>query len=381
MSDDIILNKQKVDTSLLLIVYSSRFGGKYQCHRFREYNIDLDLETDSDAFDFVFKNPNSIYTGLFSKYDKVEIWINNVGIMKGTVDSAEYHWDSSDSYIRVVGRDMVAPLIDNDVLPTTLQNIKPHEYISKVCNSYNITNLKLDTTMSSITKLVLNVGESEMSVINTMAKNERRKAWLDYDTFHTGTWSKDVAPSFTFTRGVPVDKMCIPIKSFTYKEDGTTVPSEYIIYGNSSSNGSTNSVMGKAQNDYMVNNGIKRRLTENANSDITTKDSTSNAQDTIREKFDNSYTAEMVIASHNYAIKPNTTVWVIDMETRTNAIFFVKKVTYSKSIESGTEIKLSMIPSKAACDALFNGQGTKMNGGIVGYQQMTFDDLWNNKKG
>ena len=50
--------------------------GWYEVHRFTDYSIDLDLETDSDAFKFTLLNPNGIYTGLFSKFDEVTIEID-----------------------------------------------------------------------------------------------------------------------------------------------------------------------------------------------------------------------------------------------------------------------------------------------------------------
>jgi prophage tail gpP-like protein len=376
---DYTINDSKYDTNLLVTVYSSRLGGKFECHRFREYSIDMDLETDSDAFDIVFKNPNNVYTSLFSKFDMIEITLNGKGIVKGRVDVIQYSWDDTDSYIRVSGRDIASQLIDNHALPATLQNIKPHDYIAGKCKEYGIPNTALDTTAAIIPKLVVGIGESEVSVINNMLKIENKKMWLDYDTIHTGLWDTQAMPSYTFTRGVPIDKACIPIVSFDLKDDGLEVPSEYIIYG-SNSNGS-NSVLGKSQNSYMINNGIKRRVVNSLADNSVSSKSASDAQIAIREKFDNSIQLDITVVNKSVMIKPNTTAWVIDMETRTNAIFFIKKVTYLKGMTAGSTIKVSMIPAKKTCDLLYNNQGNKLNGGVTGYAQMSFDDLWANRKG
>lgn len=366
------------DTNMLFTVYSSRLGGQYECHRFREYNIDLDLDTDSDAFDIVFKNPNGVYNSLFSKFDQVEISVNNVKMMKGRIDTAAYHWDSSDSYIRVNGRDMAAALVDNDILPSTLKNVKPNSYITSICGLYGITNTDI-VNMNIVKQLVLNAGEKEMSVITNMVKDENLKVWLDYDTMHVGNWATDAVPSYKFTRGVPLDKMGIPILSLDVTDDGTNMPSEYIIYGTTSSG--TSSLVGKAQNDYMVNNGIKKRVTTSTSDDRTKSQFKSNAERSIREGFDNSITIELTIATKDIPVKPNTTAWVIDNMTKTNAIFFIKKVTYSKDASSGSITKISMIPSKGTSDILFGGQGTKQNGGVTGFYSMNVGDLLASKKG
>lgn len=376
---DYVINDNRYDTNLLLNVYSSRLGGKFECHRFREYSIDMDLETDSDAFDFVFKNPNSVYTSLFSKFDIVEIMINGKGLMKGRVDIPQYTWDDADSYVRVTGRDIASPLIDSHALPATMQNIKPYDYIMKKCKEYGIPKTSLDKTMPIVPKLVIGIGESEISVINNMLKLDNKKAWLDYETIHTGIWDMQAIPSYTFTRGVPIDKVCIPIISLDLKEDGTEIPSEYIIYG--SNNNGSNNVLGKAQNDYMTNHNIKRRVVTSLADNSVASKSSSNAQIAIREKFDNSTQLDIVVTDKSIMIKPNTTAWVIDMETRINAIFFIKKVTYLKSIMAGSTVKISMIPAKNTNELLYKSQGNKLNGGITGYAQMTFDDLWASRKG
>lgn len=366
------------DTNLLFVVYSSRLGGKFECHRFREYSIDLDLDTDADAWDFVFKNPNNVYTSLFSKFDMVDIYIDGKGIMSGRVDNVVYHSDDTDNYVRVSGRDLVAALVDNHAIPTTLQNIRPHEYIASKCSEYGIPYTNLDKTMKIVQKNIIGVGESEMSIISKFVNNENKKIWLDYKTLYTGKWNMDARPEYTFTRGVPIEKACIPILSFELSDSALEVYSESIVYGSTSSG--ENKVIGSSKNSYMVKNGIKRRMTTNSSNDDGANKYTANAEDDVRYGFDNSVSLEISIRTKGILVKPNTTAWVIDMSTRTNAIFFIKKVNYSKSLDSGSITRISMIPSKKANDQMYAAQGT-LGGGITGKASMTFNDLWNAKKG
>lgn len=372
----IIDNKKQYDTNMLLIVYSSRLGNKYECHRFREYNIDLDLETDSDAFDFVFKNANGVYTSLFSKFDIVEIYLNDNPIMTGRVDRVTYVWDNSDSYIRVTGRDLVASLIDNDALPTTLQNINPVSYIHERCLIYGIPYVSI-AQMPIIDERVIGVSESEMSIITDIADENGNKVWLDYNTLNVGKWAMDSQPMYTFTCGVPIDKMCIPILSFQLEDDGSDVYSESIVYGSDSDG--NNKVLGTSKNQWMDASGIHRRNTKSANNNESDT-YTARAEDSVRFGFDNSNRLEISVKTRSERIIPNTTAWVIDTITQTNAIFFIKKVTYTKNSSNGSITKIVMIPSKKANDTMYNSQGT-INGGLTGKTNWTFEELWANRKG
>lgn len=375
----IIENQKQYDTNLLFLVWSTRCGGKYECHRFREYSIDLDLDTDANAFDFVFRNVEGGYLALFSRFDKIQIYLNDEGLLSGTVDSVKYSYTSDgEPIIRVTGRDLVAALIDNDALPTTLQNIQPNSYIAEKCSEYGIPSTQLDQ-MSLIEERIIGVGETEISIINDMAKSDNFKHWLDFETFHVGRWNDDTTPSLLFTCGVPSDKAGIPIITLDLEEDGSEVYSESIVYG-STSDGS-DKVLGRYKNDYMVNNGIKRRKTfSNTNNDDSDKYK-SNAEDDVRYGFDNHNVLILTVRTPSSGIiKPNTTCHVIDWITRTNATFFIKSVNYSKDIQNGSLCKITAVPTKQCNDAMYGAQGS-LGGGITGRGSWTKEELMSNKKG
>lgn len=382
-------NQKQYDTNLLFKVWSSKLGGAYECHRFREYSIDIDLETDTQAFDFVFKNVNYAdtnkgggnyhggYISLFAKFDVVEIYLNDVPIIKGRIDTVKYYWEAGDSYIHVTGRCVGASLVDNDCLPTTLQNIKPNAYIQERCSEYGIA-CKIDGQLSLIEERVIGVGETEISVINDMVKGDNLRYWMDFDTFYVGKWKDNDAPKYTFTCGPQVSGS-IPIISLELTEDGSEVYSESLVYG-STSDGS-DKVLGTYKNDKMISAGIKRRsVVSNTNNDDSDKYK-ANAEDDVRYGFDNSNEVVITVKTpRTGAIKPNTCCVVIDYITRMHAVFFIKSVTYQKDLTNGSVTRITMVPSKATNDAMYGAQFT-LAGGLTGTGSMNMDQLMSSRKG
>lgn len=382
-------NQKQYDTNLLFIVYSSRLGGKFECHRFREYSIDLDLEADTASFDFVFKNVNYAdtnpgggnfhggYISLFSKFDKVEIYLNDVPLIKGRIDTVTYTWDSGDSYIRVTGRCMGANLVDNDCIPTTLQNIKPNAYIKERCSEYGL-GCKIDGQLTLVKERVIGVGETEISVINDMVKSDNLRYWVDFDTFYVGKWKDSDAPKYTFTCG-PVMSGGIPIESMELKDDGSEVYSESLVYG--STGDGADKVLGTYKNDKMISQGVKRRIVlSNSNNDDADKYK-ANAEDDVRYGFDNSQGCVITVKTpKSGAIKPNTTAIVIDYITRMHAVMFIKSVTYQKDLTNGSITQITMVPSKAANDQMYGAQFT-LGGGLSGSGSMSIDALMSSRKG
>lgn len=130
----------------------------------------------------------------------------------------------------------------------------------------------------------------------------------------------------------------------------------------------------------MINKGIKRRVVRSSQNNDGSDTYTANAEDDVRYGFDNSHRLEISVRTRKELIKPNTTAWVIDTITKTNAIFFIKKVTYTKNLSNGSITKITMVPSKKANDEMYAAQGS-LNGGITGRAAWTFNELWANKKG
>lgn len=344
-----------VSSVVTITIKSNRTSKTYVVHRFSEFNVELDLETDADIFDFVLKNPNGIYSGLFSKFDKCILKVNKKEVMIGTIDKVEYIDTDRDDYIQISGRDMCWKLIDNDALPDTLNNVQPKNYIEKKCKEYGI---KCSAKKADIyKKLVIGCNESEISIFNNILVESKQRVWYLIDTLYTGNWSMDKEPKYTFV--MHTSKSGIPIKSFRLAEDGTDTKSEVRIYGSNDNGGFE--LIGSSSNKYMKNIGIAKRDVTRAYSDNASSKYKSIAERNIRETFRNNteLTIEVRLDKNNVYM-PNTTARVINGRCGVNAIFFIKKVTYIKSPNDGSSATLVMIPADKTFEKIWQSKGTSV---------------------
>lgn len=371
-----VQNDFRYDTNILFRINSARLNNWYEIHRFTNYSIDLDLETDADAFKFTISNPNGIYTGLFSKYDDITLEIDKNPVMLGRIDCVEYEWDNDGSSITINGRDLMGALVDNDAIPGTHKNIKPATYIASKCGEYGIKS-SINSSMDTVEQLIIGCGESEVSIINNLAINSRKRTWFSLDTLYAGDWNDKAQPTYLFTRGIK-DKPGIPIKRFILREDGTDAKSEIKIYG--STNNGAEKVVGTATNDYMISRGIKKRMVKrSSNNDSTTKYSSSALRD-IRDSFRDGVEIELEVKTgHGGLILPNRTAQIIDTITKVNAVFFITSVTYSKDKNNGSITHIRMIPGETAFDVTWQSQAT--NSSFTGTPKMTLAELVAQRKG
>lgn len=327
-----------VDTSIQIEIDSSRTGKTYRVFRFSEFNVDIDLETDADIFDFVLKNPMGIYTGLFSKFDKCRLRLNDNDILIGNVDKVEYICRNDDDYIQISGRDLCWKLIDNDALPDTKENVKPQSYITSKCNEYGIKCVVQPADVYE--KLTIGCGESEISIFNNILVESKQRVWYLVDTLYTGEWDMDQAPKHIFT--MYSDKHGIPIKSFRLVEDGTEMKSEMKVYGSDSNGG--HDLIGTSTNNYMSSIGIKKRQTRRSYSEKASSKYKSIADKDIRDTFrDNNEVIIDVRLDRNNVYMPHTTARVINGRCGVDDIFFIRKVAYTKSPTDGSKATLTMI--------------------------------------
>lgn len=375
------------DTVTKVQIYSKRVEQAYEVHYFTEYSIDIDLETDSDQFHMVFANPEGRYTGLFNKFDPIIVYINNEPVLKGTIDDIEYNWDSDESVIQVVGRDMMSIFVDNDALPTTLYNVKPHEYIKSKLSEYGIDKYVLDDAVSVQEKVIIGSNESEIAVMNNLVVEDLRRIWMIYDTVYMGKWNTSAPPSYRFTRGVPADQTGVPIKTLSLKDSGADLRSEVKIYG-STDNGD-NKVVGTAKNQSLIDMGVrKRRTMRSSNNDSSTKYASS-ALEHIRDDFRSGIELKVTIKTRDAVVLPGRTAQVIDYTTRLNSTFFIRGVNYKKDLNGGSMTTVTMVPDDTTFEVLWTVTGTKAGkkvtdkktySSIVGLPETTLADLLSNKK-
>lgn len=366
------------NTDTKLLIDSIRMGRTYEVNRFREYRIDIDLEMDADGFNMVFNNVNGSYTGIFNKFDPIDVNINGTDVLHGCIDSIEYIWNESESIIQVVGRDMCGILVDNDAIPGTFNNIKPSDYIASKCREYGINKYVLDTSVSRIKQLIVGVDESEISIINNILMESRKRLWSIYNTLYMGDWDTNSKPSYTFVRGINIIEGYTPIKQLSLKDNGTDMKSEMRIYG--SMNDGSEKVVGIAKNDYMIKRNIKRRGTMRSSNDDSSSKYASNALRKVRESFRDGITLEITIKTGDALVLPNRTAHVIDTITKTNSVFFIKSVSYRKSIDGGSITVITMIPGDISFNVIWNNQGDKEKGHITGTSVMSIDELIRSRK-
>ena len=342
-----------ISSVMQIEIDSNRNGRTYRVYRFSEFNVELDLTTDADIFDFVLKNPKGIYSGLFSKFDNCRLKVNGKVVMKGNLDKVEYI-DRDDDYIQLSGRDLCWKLIDNDALPDTKENVNPKTYIQNKCKEYGIP-CKVSKA-DKYDKLVIGCDESEISIFNNILLNSKQRVWFLIDTLYSGDWSMGKNPSHVFV--MHTSNTGIPIKSFRLSEDGTEVKSEVRIYG---SKDSSLELVGSSKNSYMNKIGIKKREVTRAYSDNASSKYKSIADKNIRNTFrDNTELTIEVRLDKNNVYMPNTTAQVINGRCGVNSTFFIKRVTYTKSVSNGSYATLVMIPADTTFEKIWQSKGTSV---------------------
>lgn len=342
-----------ISSVMRIEIDSSRTGKTYNIFRFSEFNVELDLETDADVFDFVLKNPYGVYTGLFSKFDSCRLKVNGTTILKGNIDKVEYICRSDDDYIQISGRDLCWKLIDNDALPDTKEKVNPKTYITNKCKEYGIKCKA--SNAENYGKLVIGCGESEISIFNNILLESRQRIWYLVDTLYTGEWSMDKSPKHVFV--MYTKENGIPIEEFRLSEDGTDMKSEMKIYG-SNSNGGYN-LVGTSINNYMKKIGINKRQVRRAYSENASSKYKSIANRDIRDSFrDNNEIIITVRLDKNNVYMPNTTAQVINGRCGINSTFFIKSVSYTKSPTNGSSATLTMIPADKTFEKIWQTKGT-----------------------
>lgn len=334
-----------------LSVRSALLGNKwYKISRFIDYDVSIDMETDTDQFSFTFDNPNSIFTGLVSGYDRVNIKINNKGIMQGIIDTVQYQYGENSSSISISGRDKACLLTDNDVTPTIKKNIYPVSYIGDRCKKYGI---KYDNkkSISRVNKLEIEVGESELYVIDKLLEKSGQRYWYMYDTLYTGQWNLSGKSVYRFTRGVSKNPG-IRIKELTLKEDYSDIKSQIRLYG--SDDDGDSKFMGSASLPIVKKRGYTKMSIESSDTDTSTSKLKSDAEKRLKEDFRDAFTITIKVYNNGNVIMPNKVCTVIDKYTGINSTMYISSVRYYMSIDDGSMSEITCIPSKETLNKLMN---------------------------
>lgn len=337
--------------NILLNVRSSLLGNKwYKISRFLDYDVSVDMDTDTDQFSFTFDNPDSIFTGLVSGYDRVNIKINGKGIMQGIVDRVEYEYDDNSSSISISGRDKASLLTDNDVIPDEKKNVNPETYIKARCKKYGI-NYVHKKNIPRVKKLSIDIGESEMAIIDKLLEKSSQRYWYLYDTLYTGAWNMNGKSKYRFTRGVKSNPGIL-IKKLRLVEDYADVKSSIRLYG--SDDDGDSKFVGVATLPIVKKRGYNKVSIESSDSDTSTSKLKSDASKRLEEDFRDSFNVVINVYNDGNVIMPDTVCTIVDKYTGINSTMYIKAVRYYMSVEDGSMSEITCIPSKSTLSKLMN---------------------------
>lgn len=323
----------------------------YNITRFLDYDITSDMDADTASFSFTFDNPNSIFTGLVSGFDRVNIKIGKKGIIQGIVDSVSYTYDDQNSSITVTGRDRVSLLTDNDVDPDSKKNVNPIDYIGGVCGKHGIK-YKNKKSIGIVKEFELQPGVSQLGSIAKVLEKSHQKYWMEYDTFYTGSWSTDGKSKHKFTRGVSSKNKGIPIKSLTLNEDYSEARSEVRVYG--SNDDGSSKFLGASKLDIVSKRGYIKISTKQNDSDTSNSVAVSTAKTDLNNAFRDSFTIQLTVHNNGEVFMPNTICTVVDRYIGINDTFYIRAVRHYMSVNEGSMSDLTLIPSSSTLEKLKN---------------------------
>lgn len=330
-------------------VRSSVLGDEwYRITRFTDYDVTTDMDADTSSFSFTFDNPNSIFTGLVSGYDRINIKIGKKGIIQGIVDRVSYSYDDTNSSITISGRDRLSLLTDNDVTPISKKNVNPVNYIKETCNKHGIK-YENKKSIGVVKEFEVQPGTSELGAIAKVLEKSHQKYWYSYDTFYTGSWNTGGESKYRFTRGISKN-IGIPIKSLTLDEDYSEARSEVKVYG--SNDDGSSKFLGSSKLDIVKKRGYTKVSTKQSDSDTSNSVAVSTAKTDLENAFRDSFIIRITVYNNGHVFVPNTVCTVIDKYIGINDTFYIRAVRHYMSINDGSMSELTLLPSKATLKKL-----------------------------
>lgn len=318
-----------------ILVHNLKSGYVYKITDLKQYNVEQDIDIPGDHFDFIIGNKNYTVSKLIGTGDKLEFFINGKKTLVGYIDDVYINYGLSENNVRIVGRDLMAILLDNDAEPKTYNNLGLKDYMDKVLPKYGIKNYS-SSSNKKFSKIVIEPGESEYSVIERLSKERGLKPIYMPDgvlrcTYLNINKSHNYLFSNTSKSGIKIKNMDITISS--------DIVNEVKVYGGDFEK--NKNITGSYKDTRLKIN--KRRILNE--SDI---ENNNDAKTRAKEEFYNINKDAFIITittTTKQPIKINNTARVTVNKIGLNCLMLVNKVVYEKSLSSGTitTITLKMI--------------------------------------
>lgn len=308
-------------------VVSLKTGKTFKITAFKSYNVEQTIDIPADAFNFSLGNYNSEISDNISAGDKLFYVVNNTIALEGYIDdiTPEYSKDSND--IKIIGRDKMSVILDNDATPKTYYNIGLNDYLAKVLPQYGITNYIVENN-AKFKKIVVSPGENEYSIIERLAKERNLTVFYDSKgVLQCTKLNSSTSQIYTFSNDLP-DALRIKKADINISAD---VRNEVIVYGENKKGKSH--IIGSYKD---TNLKVKKRKILNE-SDIDTK---SDAENRAKIEFYNINKSAFSITITTRTKVPiflNSIARVYIKRLGLDCKMLVDAVIYSKDAQRGSE--------------------------------------------
>lgn len=160
------------------------------------YEIESDFLRPANAFSLTASNREAELAGQVLPGDECKVIVDDTVQMAGYVDEVNYSVGEQGSMVEITGRDRFGQLMDNSAPLLSLKKRTLKQICEQLTSNW-IDSWESDITLSQISRIKIEPGETIMNVISRLAKKEDALIWLDPDgTGHIGRPNYSQSPLY-----------------------------------------------------------------------------------------------------------------------------------------------------------------------------------------
>lgn len=312
-------------------VGSKATGNIHRIYSIKNYRIERSLDIPADSFDFVIGNYDAEVTSRISAGDEVAFYIDGKVALRGYIDDITAEYSISGNDARIVGRDQMSILLDNDAQPSTYYDLGLKDYMDKILPQYGITNYTCSDN-TKFKKIAVSPGETEYGVIERLA--EQRGLYPFYDgggTFRVEKLRSDWVRDYYFTNDAPAGNIKIKEATITASAD---VRNHIIVHGEKKEKT-------QIQGDYKdLGMPVKKRKFASDGEIETTENAKIKAKNVFYETNKNALNVNIKTKTI-MPIEINKVALVQINRLKFYNYLLVDNVVYSKDLSSGSETEIT----------------------------------------